>query len=198
MAQTEITVQVFEDIENVKTKLQNLGYVWQDTFSGTDTYFSTIPQNQIANANYKQLLDTSIIIRDFHKQKNNFHSVSLVHKRKNLSPEGNVIGEQKTTLGITNPETADQLLSNAGLVRWLVLKQQNSFFSLGEKTIIVGTVEGLDGCFVEIEQFDSIANLTEQQKFDSLRDFVKTFGFCMGNDYSCKKTFMLYQKNMER
>ena len=198
MAQTEITVQIFDSFENVKTKLQNLGYVWQDTFSGCDTYFSTLSEKQIATADYKQLLDSSIIIRDFHKQKSGFHSVSLVHKQKTLSPDGNVIGEQKTSLGIEDAVTADKLLANAGLSRWLVLKQQNSFFCLGEKTIIVGTVDGLDGCFVEIEEYQSIANLPAEQKFDALRDFANSFGFETGNDFSCKKTFMLYQKNMEK
>lgn len=198
MSQTEITIQIFDSFENVKTKLQNLGYVWQDTFSGSDTYFSTLAENQTKTANYKQLLDSSIIIRDFNKQKSGFHSVSLVHKQKTLSPDGNVIGEQKTSLGIEDATTADKLLTCAGLVRWLVLKQQNSFYCLGEKTIIVGTVDGLDGCFVEIEEFDSIKHLPEKQKFEILCEFVNSLGFATGTDYSCKKTFMLYQKKMEK
>ena len=198
MAQTEITVQIFEDIENVKSKLENLGYVWQDTFCGTDTYFSTLSTNQIANATYKELLDSSIIIRDFLKQKSGFHSITLVHKQKTLSADGNVIGEQKTSVAIDNANSATQLLSNAGLENWIVLNQKNSFYCLGEKTIIVGTVDGLDGCFVEIEEYSSIKDKPEQQKFEILKDFVNSFGFEVGSDYSCKKIYMLYQKKLEK
>ena len=125
MAQTEITVQIFEDIETVKAKLESLGYVWQDTFCGSDTYFSTLSAEQIAKADYKQLLDSSIIIRDFLKQKSGFHSITLVHKLKTLSADGNVIGEQKTSVAIDNANSATQLLSNAGLKNWIFLNQKS-------------------------------------------------------------------------
>ena len=198
MAQTEITVQIFENIENVKAKLESLGYVWQDTFCGSDTYFSTLSAEQIAKADYKQLLDSSIIIRDFLKQKSGFHSTTLVHKLKTLSADGNVIGEQKTSVEINSAQDAKNLLTNAGLKTWIGLNQKNSFYCLGEKTIIVGTVDGLEGCFVEIEEYPSIKDKPEQQKFEILKQFVNDFGFEVGNDYSCKKIYMLYLKNLEK
>ena len=62
--------------------------------------------------------------------------------------------------------------------------------------IIVGTVEGLDGCFMEIEEYPSIKDLPENEKFNQLKLFVKNLGFNTGNDFSCKKSLMLYNKNI--
>ena len=195
MAQTEITVQIFEDIENIKQKLESMGYTWKDTFTGCDQYFSTLSSEQVKKASYKQLLDSSIIIREFDKASNNEHQVMLVHKKKSLDEEGRVIGEEKSSVVVDSSQKSNKLLKNAGLQNWMTLKQKNSFYCLGEKTVIVGTVEGLEGSFVEIEEYNSIKDKSEQEKFAILSEFVDSLGFKKGDDYSCKKIYMLYQKN---
>jgi len=89
----------------------------------------------------------------------------LIHKKKTLDNQGRVIGEEKSKVEIDNGEQAHKLLTNAGLNNWMSLNQKNSFYKLGEKTIIVGKTEGLDGCFMEIEEYDSIKNKAEEEKF---------------------------------
>ena len=198
MAQSEITVQVFEDFDKVVNKLQSIGYVWKDTFTGMDQYFTTIDGVQVNNASYKQLLDSSIIIREFDKKSTGEHKVSMVHKKKTLDEQDRVIGEIKSNAVVDNSQDTAKVLSSAGLNNWMTLNQQNSFYVNGEKTIIVGTVQGLDGVFIEIEEYPSIADKPEQEKFEILRNFVDSFGFKMGDDYSCKKIYMLYQKQLAR
>ena len=194
MAQTEITVQIFEDIEIIKQKLESMGYTWKDTFTGCDQYFSTLSPDQVQSASYKTLLDSSIIIREFDKSSDGAHQVMLVHKKKTLDDDGKVIGEEKSSVVVDCSQKANKLLANAGLINWMTLKQQNNFYCLGEKTVIAGTVEGLEGSFVEIEEYDSIKDKTEQEKFEILSAFVDSMGFKKGDDYSCKKIYMLYQK----
>lgn len=198
MAQTEITVQVFENIKNILAKLESMGFSWKDTFTGKDQYFTTLSQEEVKTATYKQLLDSSIIIREFDKASTNTHQIMLVHKKKTLDNEGKVIGEEKTSLIVDNSDVAAKMLSNAGLINWMTLSQQNNFYVSGEKTVIAGTVEGLEGSFVEIEEYDSIKDLSETEKFNKLSEFVDSLGFSIGNDYSCKKIYMLYQKNQNK
>lgn len=193
MAQTEITVQIYEDIQNILDKLKIMGFEWKDTFTGVDQYFTTLNSEQVKTASYKELLDSSIIIREFDKKSTNTHQTMLVHKKKNLDSQGKVIGEEKTSVIINDSNAAAKMLSNAGLVNWMVLSQQNNFYTSGEKTVIAGTVKGLDGCFIEIEEYDSIKNFSEQEKFNKLCEFVDSLGFEHGQDYSCKKIYMLYQ-----
>lgn len=198
MAQTEITVQVFENIEKIKEKLENLGYVWNEKLSGTDQYFSTFSSQKVKTASYKELLDSSIIIREFDKQSTGLHQTMLLHKKKNVDNEGKVIGEEKTSLSIDNSKTASKLLSNAGLVNWMSLSQENNFYSKGETVVIAGTVKGLEGSFIEIEEYPSIKGYSETEKFNILCDLVNSFGFKIGEDYSCKKIYMLYEKNNQK
>lgn len=195
MAQTEITVQIFENIDLVVEKLKSMGFEWQDTFTGCDTYFTTMNENMIDTAGYKALLDSSMIIREFHKERSNSHSIMLVHKKKTLDDKGNVIGEEKSSVNVDSSENTSKVLKNAGLINWMTLNQQNSFYKNGEKTVIVGTVKGLEGTFIEIEEYPSISMLKEGEKFAILSDFIDSLGMKKGNDYSCKKIYMLYEKN---
>lgn len=197
MAQTEITVNIFEDINNVVKKVEELGYTWKDTFSGTDQYFTTLDKQSVKSATYKELLDSSMIIREFDQKASGTHKTMLVHKKKTLDEQGRVVGEEKSSVVVDSSANTHKLLSNAGLQNWMTLSQQNSFFVNGEKTIIIGTVEGLDGTFVEIEEYESIKNKSEQEKFEILCDFVKSLGFKTGDDFSCKKIYMLFNKTQQ-
>lgn len=194
MAQTEITVQIFDSIENVVQKIESLGFSWKDTFTGNDFYYSTLKKEKISEADYKELLDSSIIVREFHKKSTDKLQTMLVHKKKVLDEQGRVVGEDKTSLSVESSKLAQKLLASAGLENWMSLCQQNNFFVSGEVTVIIGTVEGLDGTFVEIEEYESIKNKSEKEKFEILCEFVKSLGFETGDDYSCKKIYMLYNK----
>lgn len=197
MSQTEVTVQIFEDLANVVKKIKSMGYVWQDTFTGVDKYFTTMKETDVQNAEYKELLDSSIIVREFDKKNSGLHQVSMVHKKKTLDAYGRVVGEDKTSVGVSSGYEASKLLTSAGLTNWMTLSQQNNFYVDGERTIIIGTVQGLDGTFIEIEEYDSIKDKSEKEKFEILIDFVNSLGFKTGGEYSCKKIYMLYKQSKQ-
>lgn len=194
MGQTEITVQVFENIDILKQKLVSLGYTEKDEFTGADYYFTTLREDEIKNATYKQLLDSSVIVRSFKTKHSDDIKSSLLFKNKVLDENGKVISEEKVTTKVENCNTAVNILNLAKLNNWVTLKQQNAFYVLGEKTIIVGTVEGLDGSFMEIEEYESIKNLSSEEKINKLIDDAKQFGFKIGTDTSVKKVYMLFTK----
>ena len=195
MAQTEITVQIFKEFEVVEKKLKDLGFEWVDTFTGCDRYYTTLRENELNNAEYKPLLDSSIVIRSFHKKKSNVLATMLVHKKKTLDVNGNVIGEEKSSVNVEDGEKTAKVLDSAGLINWMTLNQQNSFYKKGEITVIAGTVKGLEGTFIEIEEYPSISHLEESEKFKILSAFIDSLEMKKGNDYSCKKIYMLYTMN---
>ena len=195
MSQTEITVQIFEDIENVKNKLSSLSFDYIDTFSGNDSYFSILQPIEVNNSTYKTLMDSSIIVRSYSKASSNSQEAMVIHKQKTLDENGNTIGEVKTSVKIDNQANAVTLLKNAGLTNWLNLSQENHFYKKDEITIIIGTVAGLSGCFMEIEEYNSIKHLPEHEKFNTLKQFVLNLNFNIGTDFSCKKSLMLFNKN---
>ena len=79
------------------------------------------------------------------------------------------------------------------LLTIVTLKQKNTYYKNGEKTIILSHVENL-GDFIEVEEYPSISNLIDTEKIDILKQYINSFNFKIGSDYSCKKVYMLYLK----
>ena len=102
MGKTEITVQIYDDINNVKKHLKDLGYKETEEFTGNDYYFSTLNKNQIGSASYKDLLSSSIIVRSFKTKGNPDLNNSMVFKNKTLDENNNVISEEKISTKIDN------------------------------------------------------------------------------------------------
>lgn len=196
MAQTEITVQVFEDLKDIEKKLVKLGFVKTEEFDGRDDYFVNMDKGKIAKAGYGELLKDSLIVRSYTTLTSKNPTSMLLRKIKTLDENQNVIGEEKVSTKIDNVENARKLLSGINLINWVSLKQKNAFYKNGEKTIIVGGVEGL-GNFIEIEEYKSISTLPEKEKFEILKQYVNSFKFKIGADYSCKKVYMLHTQNLK-
>lgn len=194
--QTEITINIKKDISSVKNKLESLGFVEIEKYTGIDNYFTTI-SGEISSTDYKTLLDSSIIIRSFSSKSKKDKTNLMVYKNKTLDKNGVVLSEEKISTTVENLDNTLKILKLAGLNNWLSLNQQNSFYKLGEIEITVGTVKGLDGTFLEIEEYPSISMLSPEEKIEKMVEIIKKLGFDSGNDYSVKKAYMLFKKNLE-
>lgn len=194
--QTEITINIKKDISSVKNKLESLGFVEIEKYTGIDNYFTTI-SGEISSTDYKTLLDSSIIIRSFSSKSKKDKTNLMVYKNKTLDKNGVVLSEEKISTTVENLDNTLKILKLAGLNNWLSLNQQNSFYKLGEIEITVGTVKGLDGTFLEIEEYPSINMLSPEEKIEKMVEIIKKLGFDSGNDYSVKKAYMLFKKNLE-
>lgn len=59
---------------------------------------------------------------------------------------------------------------------------------------IVQVIENL-GIFIEYEEDDSMTIIKQQEKIDYMCKVVNSLNLKLGNDYFCKKVFMLLNKN---
>ena len=106
--------------------------------------------------------------------------------------------KKKISTKIDNLENTLKILKYSNLNNWLNLCQQNAFYKLGEIVITVGTVKGLSGSFIEIEEYERIKNLSSEEKISKLLSLAKSLGFEISEDYSIKKAYMLFkQQNNE-
>jgi len=60
--------------------------------------------------------------------------------------------------------------------------------------LVIQIIKNL-GIFVELEEFDSICSLTIKQKLEKLKSIATSFNLKIGNDFNCKKPFMILHKN---
>ena len=197
MKKTEITVQVFEDINALKTKLENLGYTLSCAISGEDNYFTTINKNKLKNAKYTDLMQNNIIIRSINYIFKNLQENKLIYKNKIIKNDI-TLSEQKFETKIDSTKGCKNILLSSGHINWINIKQTNYFYNLGEIEIVVGTVEGIPYSIMEIEEYDSISKLSELEKIEKLTELAKSLNFKLGNDFSFKKSFHLFSQNNQK
>lgn len=193
MLQTEITVQLFEDIKNVENKLIKLGFCKTEELNIQENYFTNLKNDALKNASYSNLLVTSVILRSYTTLKNKVPTAKLIRRLENLDSHNYAVGEERVIKEVEDEVHSRKVMTNIGYTNWVTLKQKNIYYKKGEITIILSDVEGL-GNFIEVEEYPSISNLVETEKIDILKQYIKSFNFNIGNDFSCKKVYMLYQK----
>lgn len=191
---TEICVQAYTTLEELQRKLENAGYEFVENYNNSDTYFSTLSKRDIKKLDYKALLDSSLIVR--HIEGDNCDIKNLVYKKKTLDENGNVIKEIKTKLKIDDIDKAKQMFSSLGLTCWCDYINHNYEYKKGEISIIVQYVDSL-GVFIEIEEFNSIKDKSDKEKFGILKDIVNALKLPLGLDFSCKKPYMFLNKTIK-
>ncbi len=192
---TEICVQVFGKLEEVKKALIENGYCFLESYNNHDIYYTTYKSDELKKVTYKELLDKTIIIRNIVGE--NLDKRNLVYKSKTLDDSGNVIKEIKTKVEIDSVEKAKTIFDNVGLNCWCDYINENYEYKKGEIVINVQHVKEL-GTFIEIEEFNSISERTDGEKFSILIDIINSLGFPIGNDYSCKKPYMFLNKKQAK
>jgi len=191
MKETEITVQVFENIDNIKSKLFNCGFKITEEFLMIDYYFSKYSIEELKKFDYKNLLKNSFLVRKVMSQRTN--STLLMYKDKIIDKYDNVIAEQKYSCDIENLEMILKIFDSAKLTHWCKLKQKSIVFTNDKTSFALQDVEDL-GLFIEYEEDEDIKELNEYEKIDILLNRLKALDLNIGNDYSCKKVLMKFKK----
>ena len=176
MAQTEITVQVFEDLKDIERKLTNLGFSKTEELNIQDDYYTNLKNDSLKNASYSNLVVTSVVLRCYTTLKSKTPTSRLIRKIENLDSHNSAIGEEKIIKELDDAVHSRKVMTNIGYTNWVTLKQKNIYYKNGEKTIILSHVEDL-GDFIEVEEYPSISNLIDTEKIDILKQYINSFNF---------------------
>jgi len=184
---TEICVQIKGNLQEVKKSALEKGFQFVESYNNHDTYYTNISKDDLKKVNYKKLIDSSMIVR--HITSENWEVKKLVYKKKTLDNSGNVIEEIKTNVNVDDTNKLNTIFTNMGLTCWCDFVNENNEFKKGEIVLNIQYVKEL-GVFAEIEEFDSIKNKSDKEKFNILIDIINSLGFDIGDDYSCKKPYI--------
>ena len=188
MKETEITVQVFNSFEEINKKLLKEGFVVVENYQLNDWYFSKL--ESIEDVSYLYLMNNSFLVRQILSDK---EKIQLCYKQKELDEEGNVINEEKTKTNLTSLSEAIEIFKKAGLNNYCIVKNNSYVYRKNEICFVVQIIENL-GIFIEYEEDETMMGKSEKEKFDYMISIVNSLGLKLGNDYSCKKVFMLLHK----
>ena len=194
MAETEITVQVFEDLMTVCNKLENLGFEKTRKFKMSDWYFSKYSDKELSTFGYAKAISSSVLVREVVEETT---EKVLCYKAKIIDEEGNVISEEKVATDVEDINKTILLLNLAGLNMWEEVKNKSIIYKKDNIEFALQEIEGL-GIFIEMEEFDEMKSLTSEEKFARLKRIVKTFGLVLGKDFSCKKVFMKFKNRLKQ
>lgn len=187
--ETEITVQVFNKLEEIQKILKGSGFEMIESYQLNDWYFSKY--EDISFFGYQDLLNNSFLVRQIIDDN---PQIQLCYKKKVLDENNNVVSEEKTNTTIKDLEKTLQIFKMANLNNYCVLKNNSYVYKKDEICFVVQCIKDL-GIFIEYEEDDSMKNMNEKEKFNYMSKIVKQLGLKLGQNYSCKKVYMKI-KNM--
>lgn len=190
MKETEITVQVFNPIEEIKLKLNSLGFEIIEKYSMTDYYFSKYSIEELKNFNYADLIKNSFLVRDIKDDK---PKILLTYKNKDIDDLGNVISEEKIKCRLGILQNALDIFNSIGLNNWSILNQKIIIYKKDSVCFALQEVVNL-GIFIEYEEDETMSNLSTQEKISLMKTTLKKLNLNLGEDFSCKKVYMKFKK----
>lgn len=190
MKETEITVEILDDVNDLIEMLKNKNFSLEDEFDMIDYYFSKDDTETLKKLEYLDIINHSFLVRQII---GNDNSVNIMFKSKELDDKGNVIAEEKVKTPVENLDKAIKIFKLSGLNNWCEIKQHMLVFKRGETEFAIQIVDGL-GSFIEYEETASMSEFTEQEKIDAMLADLKGLGINIGSDYSCKKVYMKFLK----
>lgn len=188
MRETEITVQIFNSLDEIKEILQSQGYKLTCDYKLIDWYFSKY--DDVKEMDYPTLLKNSFLVR----YSTDKPSCVLCYKDKEIDKFGNVISEVKYKTHTEDPNKAVEIFTKAGLNLWNILKTHLLCYKKEDIEFAVQIVDGL-GIFIEYEEIPAMEKLSPQEKINRLVNTIKSLGLDIGEDYSCKKVYMNLHKS---
>lgn len=187
--ETEITVELLDTFKNTLTKLINQGFEIKEKVLMTDYYFSKLSLNNLQALEYAELIKNSFLVRNVRTETEEINQI--IFKKKVLDSSNNVIAEEKIKTDISDLNSTIKLFKEAGLTNYTTLTQQMTVVGKDKIVFVIQEVENL-GTFIEYEEDDSMNELTEQEKIDTMLNTIKTLSLNIGNDYSCKKVYLKF------
>ncbi|MBO4472208.1 MAG: CYTH domain-containing protein [Clostridia bacterium] len=185
MRETEITVQIYNELAEIDEILRAQGFEMIGQYQMRDHYFTRI--TDAANTDYVTLMKYSFLLRETEGK------VKLCYKNKETDEYGNVISEEKTECVVSDPEKAIAIFRAAGLKDYCVVENESYIYKKGEVSFAIQVIKDL-GTFLECEENEGMRDLTVHEKLARLTETVRGLGLHLGEDYSCKKVYMLLKK----
>lgn len=191
MQETEITVEVYDDVNLVIQKLLDLGFKKTCHFKLNDWYYTSLCDNNIVD--YEKLMKNSFLVRQVIEDEENN---SLCYKNKILDKTGNVLSEEKITVKIDDISKTLKIFEMANLNCWCELKQDIHCYVKDDMDLGIQIIDGL-GVFIEYEENESMQGLKDFEKINLMYSKIKGLGLNISKDYSCKKAYLKYLKDLK-
>jgi len=185
----EITIEVLCDKERCFKILEENGFEVRRQFEMDDYYYT---HNVLGEGiEYKQLIDSSILVRVCSDDKKNVGQ--LLYKKKAFNRNNEVIGETKIRSQVLDVESVIKAFNLAGFKNWCIKKALLCVFVKDNREIIVQDVENF-GLYIEIEQSECSEH-KQKSTIKQLIKFAKSLNLPLGDDYFVRIPFEIFKRS---
>jgi len=184
MKETEITVQVFNTFDEIVNALSSKGFKLIESYHMTDWYFSKF--DDVSRFSYSELINKSFLVR--HRDDRKY--MCLCYKNKEFDDCGNVVAEEQLHANTPDTLTAVKIFKEVGLNNYIIVDNTSYVYGNSDFSFTIQIIKGL-GSFIEFEENESMKGMENKDKFDYMVSIVNSLGLKLGDDYSCKKVFMM-------
>ncbi len=158
-----------------------------------DSYYSAISTSELKNMKYSDIIKNSFLVRKVIDDTST--KIELIYKDKVVDENNNVISEQKVKVKLDDYDKALEIFKLSNLNLWCEINQDMTVYAKDKIVFILQEVDGL-GNYIEYEEDDYMANMSEYEKIELMLNNLKTTTLKLGNDYSCKKVYLKFLKNI--
>lgn len=102
--------------------------------------------------------------------------------------------ENKLKANLVDKDKAIEIFKLAGLNNYCKIENNSFVYKKEDNEFVVQIINNL-GIFIEYEDSEDMNDMSPVQKFEYMSNIVNKLGLKLGDDYSCKKVFMLLHKN---
>lgn len=185
--QTEITVQVFNPKQEIESILREKGFAVTETYTMHDWYFSKHSWRKIQKLTYPKLLQRSFLVRSICGQQQKHY---ITYKNKMCDKKGNCLQEEKINVCVNDAEKAVTIFQKAQCTLWAEVKNVTTVYKKEHICFALQDIDGL-GIFLEFEESEDMKHMSVLEKICVLSLQAQNLGLTLGNDYFCKKPYLL-------
>ena len=190
--QTEITVQVFNPKQEIEAILREKGFAVTETYTMHDWYFSKHSWRKIQRLTYPRLLQHSFLVRSICGEQQKHY---ITYKNKMCDKKGNCLQEEKINVCVDDAEKAVTIFQKAQCTLWAEVKNSTTVYKQKNICFALQDIEGL-GIFLEFEESEDMQGMSVLEKVRALTLQAQSLGLTLGNDYFCKKPYLLLKKQL--
>lgn len=118
----------------------------------------------------------------------------IIYKNKELDENNNVIAEEKTKCQVDDLENLLKIFHLTNLNCWYNLYQHTLIYKKDETELALQIVNNL-GVFIEYEENETMKKINTKEKISHMLKNLNDLELKTGQDFSCKKVFLKFQKD---
>ena len=191
MRETEITIQIFEDLESIFKKVRDSGFEEDSHYYVNDWYFSGLDTSH--QIEYNKLLKNSFLLRQIVEE--NEITNYLVYKDKEIDENGNVLSEDKIKVTLSSIDDALKVFKKSNTNCWCELHQSIYVVKKGKIKFTIQQIQDL-GNFIEYEEDESMKDMSTKEKREFMLSQIQKLNLDMSSSISCKKVYMKYLQGL--